>query len=237
MYYVLTIVFGIITAGLTLSILVGAFRQSAGQGLLCLFVPFYSLYFAFTKWTFDKRAAVAGGCLAATGAFVFCTMMAIKTAAADTLAVLQQASAAGHEPAATAPATAPATAAVTTGKLPIVATCAVRYGSHGLLVCTETHGTSVPATTSEKCKEDGGTFAAGSTPCPSDGATGKCEYAAKSTAEGARTEVFYPGSVGNPKGSCELLGAIWTSIAPATNAAANPRSTRAPDAPKPPRRK
>lgn len=225
MYYVLTIVFGIIAAGLTLSIVVGAFRQSAGQGLLCLFVPFYLLFFAFGKWTFNKRAAVAGGYLLATIGLGLSAVMAIKTAAADTLAILQQAPATERQPA--------SAAAATTGKLPIVATCAVKYGSQGLGVCTEIHGTSVPATASESCKKDGGTFATGSTPCPSDSATGKCEHAAKAGGEAAETEVFYPGSVGDPKGSCELLGGAWTSMAPA----ANTHPARAPDASKTPRRK
>lgn len=222
MFYVLTIVFGIAACGLTLSIVVGAFRQSVGQGLLCLFVPLYALFFAFTKWTFEKRAAVAGGSLFASAAFGICAAMAIKTAAADALAALSQ------PPSSPQSTSAPA---ATTGKLPIVATCTVSYGSRGLAVCKELHGASVPAMAAEKCKEEEGTFAAGATPCPTAGATGKCERAS------GETEVSYAGAVGDPKGSCEALGATWTPMAPAAVPAVATATARPSSAPKAARRK
>jgi hypothetical protein len=205
MYYVLTIVFGIIASVLTLSIVVGAFRQSVGQGLLCLFVPLYALFFAFTKWTFGKRAMVAGGQLVASAAFAICATMAIKAAAADALQAFQQPFPAAVQPASNS-TSAPAAAAA---KLPIVATCSISYPNRGLAVCTELHGTSVPVGASEKCKGDEGIFVTGTAPCPSAGATGKCEHATE-------TEFSYAGAVGDPKGSCEVLGNTWTTLAPAT---------------------
>jgi hypothetical protein len=173
---------------------------------LCLFVPLYALVFAFAKWTFAKRAMVAGGQLVATAGFAICATMALKAAAADTLEALQQASPAAVQPASTSTS---ATAAAT-AKLPIVATCSISYpGGRGLAVCTELHGTSVPVGASEKCKGDEGIFVTGAAPCPSAGATGKCEHATE-------TEFSYAGAVGDPKGSCEVLGNTWTTLAPAT---------------------
>ena len=39
-------------------ILVGAFRESVGQGLLCLCIPFYILYFAFAKFESEKKGLI-----------------------------------------------------------------------------------------------------------------------------------------------------------------------------------
>jgi hypothetical protein len=227
MLYVLAIVFGLIAAALTLTIVVGAFRQSAGQGLLCLFVPFYALIFAFTKWTYDKRVAVGVGYLvAAVGAPIF-MFMAIKATATSAVAALKEI--ATSAPTLSPPAT---TANAAAAKLPIVGTCTISYGSRGLAACKELHGSSVPSTAADKCKADEGTFAAGTAPCPAAGATGKCD-------RGAEIEFSYAGAVGDPKGSCEILGYTWTAMAPAaaapaaTNAPARPAATPA----KAPRRK
>ena len=36
-------------------ILVVAFKESVGQGLLSLFIPFYVLYYVFTRWEACKK--------------------------------------------------------------------------------------------------------------------------------------------------------------------------------------
>lgn len=215
MYYVLTVVFGIVVSVLTLSIIIGAFRQSVGQGLLCLFVPLYALVFAFGKWTFSKRALVGGGQLLATVGLAICVVMSIKTATADALEALQHPSPAAAQQGSTSTSPAGASAA----KLPIAATCSVSYPSRGLAVCTELHGASVPAGALEKCKGDEGVFATGSAPCAPAGATGKCEH-------GSEVDFYYAAAVGDPKSSCELLGNTWTAMTPA----AVPASATAPAA-------
>ena len=54
-------------------ILVAAFRESAGQGCLNLFVPFYSVYYVATRWDDCKKGTLicVGGIVAAfIGGFV-----------------------------------------------------------------------------------------------------------------------------------------------------------------------
>ncbi len=49
---------------LGLVILINAFSKGgAAQGLLCMFVPFYILYYAFAKYSSPKKALVVGGWL------------------------------------------------------------------------------------------------------------------------------------------------------------------------------
>jgi hypothetical protein len=39
-------------------ILVAAFKESVGQGFLCLCIPFYVFYFAFAKYESEKKGLV-----------------------------------------------------------------------------------------------------------------------------------------------------------------------------------
>jgi hypothetical protein len=102
----------------------------------------------------------------------------------------------------------------------VLATCTVKLGSRGLAECTEYFG-SVPTMANDMCKGGEGTFASGSTPC-AEGATGKCVYAAKAAGEPGETHYYYAGAVGDPKGSCELLGAVWTQLPGAKAASTAP---------------
>lgn len=226
MYFVMMIVFAVLTVGLWLSILIGAFRQSAGDGLLSLFVPFYNLYFAFTKWQFSKRAAVAGGYLVATMGVALFGILAATHAAADALSSIAQAATAEPGSKSTSASTA------SDKNLPVLATCTIKYPTRGLAECRELNG-MVPTLASDMCKGDEGSFSMGSTPCPSEGATGKCTYAAKNDGEPGEVHYFYAAAVGDPKGSCELLGASWSTIssAPASQPAANNAPAKAPAAP------
>lgn len=45
---------------LGLVILVNAFKESVGQGLLCMFVPLYIFYFAFARYKSPKKGLVVG---------------------------------------------------------------------------------------------------------------------------------------------------------------------------------
>lgn len=45
---------------LGLVILINAFKESAAQGLLCMFVPFYMFYFAFARYSGSKKGVVVG---------------------------------------------------------------------------------------------------------------------------------------------------------------------------------
>src|SRR5262245_61653540 len=42
-------------------VLVAAFKESAGQGLLCLFIPFYSIYYSIARFQHAKKGLVLGG--------------------------------------------------------------------------------------------------------------------------------------------------------------------------------
>jgi translocator protein len=44
-------------------VLVHAFKESVGQGLLCLCVPCYVLYYAFAKFEHEKKGLVLAGLL------------------------------------------------------------------------------------------------------------------------------------------------------------------------------
>jgi len=39
-------------------LLIAAFKESVGQGFLCLCIPFYILYFAFAKYESEKKSLV-----------------------------------------------------------------------------------------------------------------------------------------------------------------------------------
>lgn len=54
----------LIAAVFGLVILIGAFKESALQGILCLFVPFYMFYYAFAKYQSPKKGLVVSGWLA-----------------------------------------------------------------------------------------------------------------------------------------------------------------------------
>ena len=47
-------------------ILISAFKESVGQGFLCLCVPFYILYYAFAKFQHEKKNLVLGAWLGGT---------------------------------------------------------------------------------------------------------------------------------------------------------------------------
>lgn len=53
----------LIAGVLGLVILINAFKESAVQGLLCMFVPFYMFYFAFARYSGSKKGLVVGGWL------------------------------------------------------------------------------------------------------------------------------------------------------------------------------
>jgi hypothetical protein len=46
-----------------LVVLINAFKESAGQGLLCMFVPLYIFYYAFARYESPKKPIVLGGWL------------------------------------------------------------------------------------------------------------------------------------------------------------------------------
>ena len=77
-----------------LVILIGAFKESVGQGLLCMFVPFYMLYYAFARYRSSKKGLVvgswAGAAVVGTALVVVGTVMAANEAVADFNADMQQ---------------------------------------------------------------------------------------------------------------------------------------------------
>ncbi|MBK8259532.1 MAG: hypothetical protein IPK82_43600 [Polyangiaceae bacterium] len=101
----------------------------------------------------------------------------------------------------------------------VLATCTTMHAGK-MLECAENFG-MVPTLAEDMCKTGGGEFKKGSTPCPRKDMTGSCEYKAKNPGDPGEIHYYYPGSVGDPKGSCEALGAVWTgaSAAPAGSAA------------------
>ena len=78
-----------------------------------------------------------------------------------------------------------------------------------VLGCTEYYG-ELPDGVEASCKKDDGTFASGATPCSTNNAIGSCAHAGTATA--SQIEVSYKTSVGDAKGSCEILGNTWTPM-------------------------
>jgi hypothetical protein len=111
-------------------------------------------------------------------------------------------------PAASPPATTAPAAAAAAPNLTLSGTCTTKAGAR-MLGCTEYYG-KLPDGVEASCKKDDGTFASGATPCSADSAVGKCAHAATATAK--QVEVSYKTSVGDPKGSCEVLGNTWTAL-------------------------
>ena len=215
--FTLTIVFGLLLAVFSLAIILGAFKQGAAQGLLCMFVPFYAVYFAFLKWTWDKRAVVGAGYLVCLIGAPVCGFLAVKAAAESAVASLKEMATATAFP--SRPSGAPGASS-----LPLQGTCSISYLNHGPAACIEYHASSLPANTAEDCKKNEGIFASGATPCPPAGASGKCERATE-------IEYSYAGAVGDPKGSCEVMGYKWTDLKGAAGATTAATATPPPATP------
>jgi hypothetical protein len=101
----------------------------------------------------------------------------------------------------------PSGATPASGSQPVLASC----NQKALGECTENYG-MVPTMAEDMCKGEGGTFTKGATPCATEGVTGKCEFKAKAAGEPGETHFYYSNAVGDPKGSCEALGAAWTAM-------------------------
>lgn len=72
-----------------LVILINAFKESAGQGLLCMFVPFYILYYAFARYSSPKKALVVSGWLGANVVGVSLVVVGSLLAANDAVAAFE----------------------------------------------------------------------------------------------------------------------------------------------------
>lgn len=101
------------------------------------------------------------------------------------------------------------------GKQEVLATCNVK----SLGKCSENYG-MVPTLAADLCKGEEGVFTKGSTPCPADGVIGTCDFKPKNAGDPGEIHYYYSNSVGDPKGSCEALGAAWTAKAAAPTATA-----------------
>ena len=50
----------LVTLVCSIIILIAAFKESVGQGFLCLCIPFWILYFAFAKFEHEKKTIILG---------------------------------------------------------------------------------------------------------------------------------------------------------------------------------
>lgn len=57
---ILGMLFSFISFGVSVVILIHAFKASTSQGLLCLCVPCYIFYYAFTKFEHEKKNLLLG---------------------------------------------------------------------------------------------------------------------------------------------------------------------------------
>lgn len=85
--------------------------------------------------------------------------------------------------------------------------------------CTESYG-KVATMVPDLCQGEGGTFTRGSTPCPTEGLVGKCMFRGKSPGAPSEASFYYAAAPGDPKASCEKLGAEWTAAPGAPPSAA-----------------
>jgi hypothetical protein len=75
-------VLGIITLIMSIVLIVNAFKVSAGQGLLSLFIPLYIFYFAFARYASPRKTAVLATWLIAMVGGVTCEVLFIRQATA-----------------------------------------------------------------------------------------------------------------------------------------------------------
>lgn len=85
-----TMIFGgillFVSAIFALVILINAFKESVGQGLLCMFVPLYILYYAFARYSGSKKGLVITGWLGANAVGVTLILVGGLLAANDAVA-------------------------------------------------------------------------------------------------------------------------------------------------------
>ena len=72
-----------------LVLLINAFKQGIGPGIMCMFVPFYMLYFAFAKYTSPKKGLVLGGWLGGSIVGAIVLTIGMVSAATDAAEALQ----------------------------------------------------------------------------------------------------------------------------------------------------
>lgn len=63
-FYAIAGVLGLVALACALVIVIHAFRQSTAQGLLCLFVPCYILYFGIAKLEHPRKGLLLAGMVA-----------------------------------------------------------------------------------------------------------------------------------------------------------------------------
>jgi len=80
----------LVTAVFGLIILINAFKESAGQGLLCMFVPLYIFYYAFARYQSPKKPIVVGGWLGSAALATALIVIGVVQAASDTAEALGQ---------------------------------------------------------------------------------------------------------------------------------------------------
>lgn len=73
-----------------LIIIINAFKESAGQGLLCMFVPFYIFYFAFARYSGSKKGLVVGSWLGTYAIGTALVVIGTVVAANDVAVALEQ---------------------------------------------------------------------------------------------------------------------------------------------------
>ena len=56
-------IFALVGLVCNIIILIHAFKQSVGQGFMCLCIPCYILYYMFTKFEHEKKGLIIGGAL------------------------------------------------------------------------------------------------------------------------------------------------------------------------------
>ncbi len=65
----------------TIIILVDAFKKEVVKGILCLCVPLYILFYAFTQFEHEKKGMIIGGWLGGTIVSIACQLGAVAAAA------------------------------------------------------------------------------------------------------------------------------------------------------------
>ncbi|MBZ0112549.1 MAG: hypothetical protein K8J08_08820 [Thermoanaerobaculia bacterium] len=56
---------GLIALVAAILVLIHAFKASTGQGILCLCLPFYIFYYAFTKFEHEQKNLIVGALVGA----------------------------------------------------------------------------------------------------------------------------------------------------------------------------
>ena len=194
----------LVGAVFALIILIAAFKEGAAQGLLCMFVPFYVLYYAFARYRSPNKGLIVGGWLSAIAIGFTLQMAGLVLVAGDAAASVEESKPEDPNVENDIPKAPAKDVGFKSG--------GVHCNSPDVNLCEELSviGAASPLSRGN-CKSFGGTW--GSGPCPTKNKLGYCDT---STGVGSRMHYYKDEltTVDDAKSICEKGRGVWTAASP-----------------------